>query len=155
MLSNESENKMKAINFVLSILRINLPYYRSFVIPMKWTFKDKPRLYRTSYISKYLLRSLGLRYIRVLLYIYIYIYIYIYYDNWKSCVERYVCCIHIWTVNTSKMCCSHLLWCSLLSHINIVVPVILVCVCSIFIRIECFKCVYLPKSWRLSAMVTK
>ena len=64
--------KIKSINFVLSILRlrINLPYYRSFVIPMKWTFKDKPRLYRTSYISKYLLRSLGLRYIRVLLYIY-------------------------------------------------------------------------------------
>ena len=30
------------------------------------------RLYRTSYISKYLLRSLGLRYIRVLLYILIY-----------------------------------------------------------------------------------
>ena len=63
--------KIKSINFVLSILRlrINLPYYRSFVIPMKWTFKDKPRLYRTSYISKYLLRSLGLRYIRVLLYL--------------------------------------------------------------------------------------
>ena len=36
---------------------------------MKWTLKYKPRLYRTSYISKYLLRSLGLRYIRVLLYL--------------------------------------------------------------------------------------
>ena len=34
VLNNESENKMKAINFVFSILR-HLPYYRSFMIHMK------------------------------------------------------------------------------------------------------------------------
>ena len=92
VLSNASENKMKAINFVLSILRlrINLPYYRSFVIPMKWTFKDKPRLYRTSYISKYLLRSLGLRYIRVLLYLNITLYFSILCFTHKPVVSIYL-----------------------------------------------------------------
>ena len=49
-----------------------LHYYPSFVTPMdthEMNIQRQTRSYRTSYISKYLLRSLGIRYIQVLLYI--------------------------------------------------------------------------------------
>ena len=39
MFYNELANKMKATNFVFSVF--DKLYYRSFMIPMKWTFKDK------------------------------------------------------------------------------------------------------------------
>ena len=68
VLNNESENKMKAINFVFSILRQTYPIIAHLWYP--WNEHSKTNLgyielliYRSIY-----LRSLGLRYIQVLLY---------------------------------------------------------------------------------------
>ena len=59
---------MKAINFFL-VYCDKLTLLPRICDTHEMNIQRQTRLYRTYYISKYLLRSLGLRYIRVLLYI--------------------------------------------------------------------------------------
>ena len=67
VLNNESENKMKAIKLFLEYCD-KLTLLSLICDTHEMNIQGQTRLYRTSYISKYLLRSLGLRYIWVLLY---------------------------------------------------------------------------------------